>query len=306
MSMDDTYSNRSWCIVGQQLFALAEVNRMERELFGFLNWNCCVSGPELDAWTDEWLSPGGVVGNVAAQDLPARRSSEDRKRRRSSTTGSSKDVAQPQQKHSPPFTMSRPDDSSSDRHRQATDAARALLHPSSAASAVDSPVGPTERRASAPTIAQSMSAPAVFDASRQTLVAPPSPDSPPRPRSSSQRRAWSTSRVNDSMHMRQASDSSMRSLASSGCYDSSEASTSGSVCCSSVSSPRSYHGSDSPASVGPPRTPEEATTDAATGHWSAKPVPDAPCDDATDDISSRQWYAGRPAQARSEIPAGAW
>ncbi|KAM0749281.1 hypothetical protein T439DRAFT_46937 [Meredithblackwellia eburnea MCA 4105] len=36
ISMDDTYSNKSWQIVGQGLFSLREVNQMERELFAFL------------------------------------------------------------------------------------------------------------------------------------------------------------------------------------------------------------------------------------------------------------------------------
>lgn len=34
--MDDTYSNQSWTLVGQNLFSLREVNQMERELFAFL------------------------------------------------------------------------------------------------------------------------------------------------------------------------------------------------------------------------------------------------------------------------------
>lgn len=36
--MDDTYSNKSWQIVGQGLFELKEVNQMERELFAFLGY----------------------------------------------------------------------------------------------------------------------------------------------------------------------------------------------------------------------------------------------------------------------------
>lgn len=36
ISMDDTYSNKSWQVVGQGLFSLREVNQMERELFAFL------------------------------------------------------------------------------------------------------------------------------------------------------------------------------------------------------------------------------------------------------------------------------
>ena len=30
------YSNRSWCIVGQGMFALREINRMEREMCSYL------------------------------------------------------------------------------------------------------------------------------------------------------------------------------------------------------------------------------------------------------------------------------
>jgi hypothetical protein len=35
---DDTYSNKSWCIVGQGMFALREVNQMEREMCAYLDW----------------------------------------------------------------------------------------------------------------------------------------------------------------------------------------------------------------------------------------------------------------------------
>lgn len=49
ISMDDTYSNKSWQVVGQGLFSLREVNQMERELFAFLG---CVSFPrEAATWT---------------------------------------------------------------------------------------------------------------------------------------------------------------------------------------------------------------------------------------------------------------
>jgi hypothetical protein len=43
---DDTYSNQSWCIVGQKMFALKEINQMEREMCGYLEWNLNVSGEE--------------------------------------------------------------------------------------------------------------------------------------------------------------------------------------------------------------------------------------------------------------------
>ncbi|KAH9834019.1 cyclin-like protein [Rhodofomes roseus] len=35
---DDTYSNKSWSIVGQGMFALREVNQMEREMCSYLEW----------------------------------------------------------------------------------------------------------------------------------------------------------------------------------------------------------------------------------------------------------------------------
>ena len=45
---DDTYSNKSWCIVGQNLYSLKEVNQMEREMCSYLEWILYVDGPELD------------------------------------------------------------------------------------------------------------------------------------------------------------------------------------------------------------------------------------------------------------------
>ncbi|WWD17300.1 hypothetical protein CI109_101740 [Kwoniella shandongensis] len=44
---DDTYSNQSWGIVAQKMFALKEINQMEREMCGYLEWNLNVSGPEV-------------------------------------------------------------------------------------------------------------------------------------------------------------------------------------------------------------------------------------------------------------------
>jgi hypothetical protein len=35
---DDTYSNKSWSIVGQGMFQLREVNQMEREMYQYLDW----------------------------------------------------------------------------------------------------------------------------------------------------------------------------------------------------------------------------------------------------------------------------
>lgn len=57
ISMDDTYSNKSWQIVGQGLFDLKEVNQMERELFAFLGHNVCVSDAELRAFVADIITP---------------------------------------------------------------------------------------------------------------------------------------------------------------------------------------------------------------------------------------------------------
>ncbi|OJT04597.1 hypothetical protein TRAPUB_4687 [Trametes pubescens] len=35
---DDTYSNKSWSIVSQGMFALREINQMEQEMHSYLDW----------------------------------------------------------------------------------------------------------------------------------------------------------------------------------------------------------------------------------------------------------------------------
>ncbi len=44
---DDTYSNKSWCIVGQGMFALWEINQMEREMCSYLEWQLSVDPSTL-------------------------------------------------------------------------------------------------------------------------------------------------------------------------------------------------------------------------------------------------------------------
>ncbi|KAF8970294.1 hypothetical protein BDZ97DRAFT_1638415, partial [Flammula alnicola] len=44
---NDTYSNKSWCIVAQGMFALREVNQMEREMCNYLDWELTVDDPIL-------------------------------------------------------------------------------------------------------------------------------------------------------------------------------------------------------------------------------------------------------------------
>lgn len=44
---DDTYSNKSWCIVAQGMFTLHEINQMEREMCNYLDWELTVDDPIL-------------------------------------------------------------------------------------------------------------------------------------------------------------------------------------------------------------------------------------------------------------------
>ncbi|KAJ9090653.1 hypothetical protein QFC19_009510 [Naganishia cerealis] len=48
MVCDDTYSNQSWCIVGQKMFALKEMNQMEREMCGYLDWQLNATAEEVE------------------------------------------------------------------------------------------------------------------------------------------------------------------------------------------------------------------------------------------------------------------
>ncbi|KAK4700246.1 hypothetical protein P7C70_g6004, partial [Phenoliferia sp. Uapishka_3] len=121
ISMDDTYSNKSWQVVGQGLFSLREVNQMERELFAFLGWNVVVRDEELVNWCKDVVEPYELARGIAAIDAESRPSMEDRKRRRDATT---------RKTTSPESSTSRsPSPASVDaRHRRASDAAVALLH----------------------------------------------------------------------------------------------------------------------------------------------------------------------------------
>ncbi|PFH52124.1 hypothetical protein AMATHDRAFT_2374 [Amanita thiersii Skay4041] len=44
---DDTYSNKSWAIVAQNLFTLREINQMEREMCSYLDWELTVDSETL-------------------------------------------------------------------------------------------------------------------------------------------------------------------------------------------------------------------------------------------------------------------
>jgi hypothetical protein len=60
---DDTYSNKSWSIVAQGMFALREVNQMEREMCSYLEWELTVDNPILSNFEDmvirDFSSPEG-------------------------------------------------------------------------------------------------------------------------------------------------------------------------------------------------------------------------------------------------------
>ncbi|GAA6054775.1 hypothetical protein JCM3770_000937 [Rhodotorula araucariae] len=131
ISMDDTYSNKSWQIVGQGLFELREVNQMERELFAFLGWNVVVRDEELEGWVQEVVTPYEAERELArslatAMQQQQRKSMEDRKRRRDSRPPT------------PSPSTSRSPSPSTIRQRRASDAAVALLrgHPGAMTSSV--------------------------------------------------------------------------------------------------------------------------------------------------------------------------
>jgi hypothetical protein len=50
---DDTYSNKSWAVVGQGMFALREINQMEREMCAYLEWHLNVPEEDLKAFEKE-------------------------------------------------------------------------------------------------------------------------------------------------------------------------------------------------------------------------------------------------------------
>ncbi|GAA5862473.1 hypothetical protein JCM1840_004194 [Sporobolomyces johnsonii] len=230
ISMDDTYSNKSWQVVGQGLFELKEVNQMERELFAFLGWNVVVRDEELAAWVEEVVVPyeaqrelATSLAAVAAAQQASRKSIEDRKRRRES---SMTDLPTP----SPSPSVSRsPSPDTLSRHRRASDAAVALLHGSSM------PAGTVGPRPNPPSTA-------AYDAAPSTSTSS-SPSRMTRRRSRSDFRSSPYS----------ARDSSSRS--------SSRAPST--VCSSCTSSPafghRGMHTPNSPCTPAGPLTPETAT-----------------------------------------------
>ncbi|KDQ13592.1 hypothetical protein BOTBODRAFT_33598, partial [Botryobasidium botryosum FD-172 SS1] len=74
---DDTYSNKSWCVVGQGMFSLREINQMEREMCAYLEWVLTVPKEELEVFEAELKkeygadrSPKTMLPIVTASSLP--------------------------------------------------------------------------------------------------------------------------------------------------------------------------------------------------------------------------------------------
>ena len=70
---DDTYSNKSWCVVGQGMFSLREINQMEREMCGYLEWILNVQHTELEVFTERVQAEFGTGVAPAGFDKPARK-----------------------------------------------------------------------------------------------------------------------------------------------------------------------------------------------------------------------------------------
>ncbi|KAE8260624.1 hypothetical protein A4X13_0g219 [Tilletia indica] len=75
---DDTYSNKSWTIVGQGLFTLREVNQMERELFSYLGYRVNVDCEVLQYFI-EGLETGvfQTTADLLGYELPAPSGTEE-------------------------------------------------------------------------------------------------------------------------------------------------------------------------------------------------------------------------------------
>ncbi|KAI0036152.1 hypothetical protein K488DRAFT_6984, partial [Vararia minispora EC-137] len=70
---DDTYSNKSWCIVAQHMFQLREINQMEREMCSYLEWQLNVDPDVLREFQarvkHDFAGPGPYPPLVLPQDV---------------------------------------------------------------------------------------------------------------------------------------------------------------------------------------------------------------------------------------------
>lgn len=67
---DDIYSNKSWAIVGQGLFSLREINQMERELCGYLDWQLNIEEDALELFRERVCQEFLDSTNCDASDCP--------------------------------------------------------------------------------------------------------------------------------------------------------------------------------------------------------------------------------------------
>jgi hypothetical protein len=73
---DDTYSNKSWCIVGQGVFALREINQMEQEICSnYLEWHLNIDPSTLHDFQShvqqDFTGPGPYPAMVLPQPVLA-------------------------------------------------------------------------------------------------------------------------------------------------------------------------------------------------------------------------------------------
>ncbi|KAJ3519983.1 hypothetical protein NMY22_g12950 [Coprinellus aureogranulatus] len=50
---DDSYSNKSWCMVAQSMFPLREINKMEREMCKYLDWELAIDDAMLASFENQ-------------------------------------------------------------------------------------------------------------------------------------------------------------------------------------------------------------------------------------------------------------
>lgn len=72
---DDTYSNKFWLIVGLGMFALGEVNHMEREMCSYLEWRLKIEPSKLKEFESkvrkDVRSPGTYLNYVLPSPAPS-------------------------------------------------------------------------------------------------------------------------------------------------------------------------------------------------------------------------------------------
>jgi hypothetical protein len=72
---DDTYSNKSWCIMGQGMFVLREINQMKWEMCSYLEWQLNVDPSTLRDFQNRvqrgFVGPGPYPPTALPQPVPA-------------------------------------------------------------------------------------------------------------------------------------------------------------------------------------------------------------------------------------------